>query len=121
MGWRETGVRPECWFVHAGGQAGEPFQAVSIDGITSDVAGGSERLQSLQRPPVTPSTPPRSTGRSATGRLIEGIRGCAGAAVGGFCQLTTVTRDEIGMRILRRWPSTSQWLSPPPFTLLVER
>ncbi|MDE3748615.1 hypothetical protein [Methylobacterium radiotolerans] len=105
VGRRENSTRPECWYVHAGGQAGEPFQAVSIDGITSDVTGGSERLQALAASARDPFDPVPIYWPERDGpELLEGIRGFAGASVGGFCQLTTVARDEIGMRILRRWP-----------------
>lgn len=105
VGWRESGVRPECWFVHAGGQAGEPFQAVPIDGITSDTTGGSERLQALSASARNPydANPIYWPERDGP-ELIEGVRALSGERMGGFCQLTIVARDEISMRILRRWP-----------------
>lgn len=105
VGWREDGARPECWFVHAGGQAGEPFRAASIDGITSDVTGGSDRLQALAASARDPYDPNPIYHPERDGpELIEGVRALSGERMGGFCQLTTVARDEISMRILRRWP-----------------
>ncbi len=51
------------------------------------------------------STPILATGPERDGpELIEGTRSLYGETIGGFCQLTTVARDEISMRILKRWP-----------------
>ena len=105
VGWRENGTRPECWFIHAGGQPGEAFKAMPLNGVAPAMDGSSPRLQALAASAVDPFDPEPCYWPERDGpELIEGTRSLYGETIGGFCQLTTVARDEISMRILRRWP-----------------
>lgn len=67
-----------------------------------------ERLNSLAKSPLHPGSDPVALGLA----VMEEQRGMRGeqaaghppaAGVGGFCQLTTITREAIQTRILRRW------------------